>query len=100
MDLLESRIRPRVSARSRAETWDRAGVLVAVVLAVVTALRIAYLAWGRLDLSPDEAHYWEWSRRLDLSYYSKGPLIAYLIAGPHGRVRHLGVRASGSAPSS
>ena len=37
--------------------------------------------WGSLDLSPDEAHYWEWSRRLDLSYYSKGPLIAYLIAG-------------------
>src|SRR5581483_5661000 len=26
-----------------------------------------------------EAHYWEWSRRLDLAYYSKGPLIAYLI---------------------
>jgi undecaprenyl-diphosphatase len=70
-----------VSASSRVETWDRAGVLVAVVLAVVTALRIAYLAWGGLDLSPDEAHYWEWSRRLDLSYYSKGPLIAYLIAG-------------------
>ena len=81
MDILESRIRPRVSARYQAETWDRAGVLVAVVLAVVTALRIAYLAWGGLDLSPDEAHYWEWSRRLDLSYYSKGPLIAYLIAG-------------------
>lgn len=34
-----------------------------------------------LDLSGDEAHYWEWSRRLDLSYYSKGPLIAYIIAG-------------------
>ena len=60
---------------------DRADVLVAVFLAVVTALRIAYLLWGGLDLSPDEAHYWEWSRRLDLSYYSKGPLIAYLIAG-------------------
>jgi hypothetical protein len=33
-----------------------------------------------LDLSGDEAHYWEWSRQLDLSYYSKGPLVAYLIA--------------------
>jgi len=33
-----------------------------------------------LDLSGDEAHYWEWSRRLDLSYYSKGPLVAYIIA--------------------
>jgi undecaprenyl-diphosphatase len=42
-------------------------------------LRLAYVAAGDLDLSPDEAHYWEWSRRLDLSYYSKGPLIAYLM---------------------
>ncbi len=33
-----------------------------------------------LDLSGDEAHYWEWSRRLDLCYYSKGPLVAYIIA--------------------
>jgi hypothetical protein len=32
-----------------------------------------------IDLSGDEAHYWDWSRRLDLSYYSKGPLVAYLI---------------------
>jgi undecaprenyl-diphosphatase len=57
------------------------GRRVAAALALLTALRVAYLAWGALDLSPDEAHYWEWSRRLDLSYYSKGPLIAYLIAG-------------------
>jgi undecaprenyl-diphosphatase len=51
----------------------------AVVLAGLTAARVAFLALGSLDLSPDEAHYWEWSRRLDLSYYSKGPLVAYLI---------------------
>ncbi|MBI2400191.1 MAG: glycosyltransferase family 39 protein, partial [Deltaproteobacteria bacterium] len=25
-------------------------------------------------------HYWEWSRRLDLSYYRKGPGVAYIIA--------------------
>jgi 4-amino-4-deoxy-L-arabinose transferase-like glycosyltransferase len=44
------------------------------------ALRIAYLArWCPLDLAPDEAHYWDWSRHLDWSYYSKGPLVAYLI---------------------
>ena len=59
----------------------RVGRQVAAVLVGLTALRLAFLAWGSLDLSPDEAHYWEWSRRLDLSYYSKGPLIAYLIAG-------------------
>jgi len=35
---------------------------------------------GMWPLSADEAHYWEWSRRLDWSYYSKGPAVAYLIA--------------------
>lgn len=42
--------------------------------------RIYYILTGPFDLSADEAHYWEWSRRLDLSYYSKGPMIAYLIS--------------------
>ena len=42
--------------------------------------RIVYLAYYcPLDLAPDEAHYWDWSRHLDWSYYSKGPLVAYLI---------------------
>jgi hypothetical protein len=44
------------------------------------ALHLAYLAIDcPLDLAPDEAHYWDWSRNLDWSYYSKGPLVAYLI---------------------
>src|SRR5438093_10419532 len=43
-------------------------------------LRIAYLTHDcPLDLVPDEAHYWDWSRHLDWSYYSKGPLVAWLI---------------------
>jgi hypothetical protein len=43
-------------------------------------VRVYYLASDcRLDLAPDEAHYWDWSRHLDWSYYSKGPLVAYLI---------------------
>src|SRR3990170_143136 len=50
-----------------------------VALGAVSAFRIFYILHGPVDLSFDEAHYWEWSRRLDLSYYSKGPLIAYLI---------------------
>src|SRR3954466_15281280 len=32
-----------------------------------------------LVLSGDEAQYWDWSRQLGLSYYSKGPLVAYII---------------------
>jgi undecaprenyl-diphosphatase len=59
----------------------RPAALVVAVLATLTLGRVLFIAWGPLDLSPDEAHYWEWSRRLDLSYYSKGPLVAYVIAG-------------------
>ena len=37
----------------------------------LSLFRIYYITHGVIDLSPDEAHYWEWSRRLDLSYYSR-----------------------------
>lgn len=51
-----------------------------IILASLAVLRLVYIGYGPFDLSPDEAHYWEWSRRLDLSYYSKGPAVAYIIA--------------------
>jgi 4-amino-4-deoxy-L-arabinose transferase-like glycosyltransferase len=56
-------------------------LLLAAALVVGAALlHLAFLANDcRLDLAPDEAHYWDWSRHLDWSYYSKGPLVAYLI---------------------
>ncbi len=50
-----------------------------IFLTFLSIFRVVYILNSPFDLSPDEAHYWEWSRRLDLSYYSKGPLIAYLI---------------------
>jgi 4-amino-4-deoxy-L-arabinose transferase-like glycosyltransferase len=49
-------------------------------LGAMALVHLGMIASGRWPLSPDEAHYWEWSRRLDWSYYSKGPLVAYLIA--------------------
>lgn len=51
-------------------------------LAVVfanTLFHLWYIWKGPLDLFPDEAHYWEWSRRPEISYYSKGPIVAYVI---------------------
>ncbi|MFO0753645.1 MAG: glycosyltransferase family 39 protein [Thermodesulfovibrionales bacterium] len=65
-------------ARSAYRTRPATVVLFAG-LAALSLFRIYYILHGPLDLSPDEAHYWEWSRRLDLSYYSKGPMISYLI---------------------
>ncbi len=32
-----------------------------------------------IDLSGDEAQYWTWSRHLALGYYSKPPMVAFLI---------------------
>ncbi len=53
------------------------------------AARLAYLIWlCPYELAADEAHYWEWSRRLDLSYYSKGPGVAWLIAAATGLLGH------------
>ncbi len=67
-----------------------------VALVVLGLFRIYYILNGPLELSPDEAHYWDWSRRLDLSYYSKGPVIAYIIALGTGLLgdTEIGVRAA------
>lgn len=51
-----------------------------LLIALVAVLRVAYLLGDcPLELAADEAHYWDWSRHLDWSYYSKGPLVAWLI---------------------
>lgn len=60
----------------------RCRTAVALLILGSVGLNFAYLACNcPLELAPDEAHYWHWSRRLDWSYYSKGPLIAWLIRG-------------------
>lgn len=55
-------------------------ILVLLILTVVAALRIWFLcSTTEISLASDEAHYWDWSRHLDWCYYSKGPLVAWLI---------------------
>jgi 4-amino-4-deoxy-L-arabinose transferase-like glycosyltransferase len=51
----------------------------ALLILASTAAHLVYVALRPIDLSPDEAQYWLWSRNLDWSYYSKGPLTAWLI---------------------
>lgn len=54
--------------------------LVIFVLALLAARLIAN-ALARTDLVVNEAQYWFWSRELDFGYFSKPPLLAWLIRG-------------------
>jgi hypothetical protein len=71
-------------------------VLAAGLILASAAAHLAYLYRCPLDLAPDEAHYWDWSRHLDWSYYSKGPLVAYLIRGSCALVGEWSQRHTGS----
>ncbi|MDB5440741.1 MAG: hypothetical protein JWM33_3168 [Caulobacteraceae bacterium] len=51
---------------------------IGLVLAV-TVIRIWALFATPLNLYPDEAQYWLWSRELAFGYFSKPPMIAWLI---------------------
>jgi 4-amino-4-deoxy-L-arabinose transferase-like glycosyltransferase len=54
-------------------------LMLAGVLAI-TGLRLLWLAFQPADLYPDEAQYWFWAQHPALGYYSKPPLVAWLIA--------------------
>ena len=49
------------------------------LFAVAVGLNLFSIAYTPYDLSPDEAQYAEWSKRIDWAYYSKGPAVAVLI---------------------
>jgi len=54
-------------------------VLTAVCLGLLLAFRLAALQASQIDLVMDETQYWTWSRDLDFGYFSKPPLIAWII---------------------
>lgn len=56
--------------------WLRPALL---IVAAVTLWRVAGLAVAQTDLFVDESQYWLWGRSLDWGYYSKPPLIAWVI---------------------
>jgi undecaprenyl-diphosphatase len=71
-------------------------VYLVVFLVALSVLRIWYVVAVPIELSGDEAFYWEWARRPDWCYAEKGPGVAVCI----WITRHLlgdselGVRAS------
>ena len=42
--------------------------------------QLLYLWINPYDLAPDEAYYWTWSKRLAWGYFSKPPLVAWVMA--------------------
>jgi 4-amino-4-deoxy-L-arabinose transferase-like glycosyltransferase len=51
-----------------------------VAIAAITAARLVWLAATSAGLYPDEAQYWFWAQHPAFGYYSKPPLVAWLIA--------------------
>ncbi|MBY3167746.1 ArnT family glycosyltransferase [Rhizobium laguerreae] len=54
----------------------RSGLLIVLGF---TLWRVVTLNFDATDLFVDEAQYWFWSQNLDLGYYSKPPMIAWVI---------------------
>src|SRR5579864_1121267 len=62
------------AAFHRPAAWTLAAI------AAITALRLIWLGVQSADLYPDEAQYWFWAQHPAFGYYSKPPLIPWLIA--------------------
>lgn len=75
---------------------QRYAALSVAAVAALTAARLACLAIQPVGLYPDEAQYWFWAQHLALGYYSKPPLVAWVIALTTGVLGNseFGVRAA------
>jgi 4-amino-4-deoxy-L-arabinose transferase-like glycosyltransferase len=56
----------------------RTDIAVYSLFAAVFVFRLIYASF--LGLLPDEAYYWDWSRRLSFGYFDHPPMVAWLIA--------------------
>lgn len=49
------------------------------ILLAITTTRVVVLWLSNLNLHGDEAQYWSWAQDLDWGYFTKPPMIAYVI---------------------
>jgi 4-amino-4-deoxy-L-arabinose transferase-like glycosyltransferase len=54
-------------------------IVVMGIGAILTIVRIVGLMTSNVDLYTDESQYWSWSRDLSWGYFSKPPLVAWII---------------------
>ncbi|MEM7768127.1 MAG: glycosyltransferase family 39 protein [Pseudomonadota bacterium] len=59
---------------------DRIALATAGILLALVVFRMATIVLGDYELYADEAQYWRWSRTLDWGYYSKPPMVAWVIS--------------------
>jgi 4-amino-4-deoxy-L-arabinose transferase-like glycosyltransferase len=73
----------------RVRRWFVRGLL------LLTVVRLGIAGSLPLDISGDEAYYWEWGRHLDWGYFSKPPGIGWIMAlvGWAGGDTAFGIRA-------
>ena len=50
-----------------------------LLVAVSVIIKLIAIHFTKFDLFGDEAQYWIWSKNIDLGYYSKPPLLSWLI---------------------
>ncbi len=50
------------------------------VIAALTLFRLGILVFTQAPIHGDEAQYWTWAKDLDFGYYSKPPMIGWVIA--------------------
>src|SRR6266404_42578 len=62
---------------SSADAGARALALAIGIIAYAFVLRLVYL--GSVELLPEEAYYWNYSRHLDIGYLDHPPMVAWLI---------------------
>lgn len=72
-------------------TLDRYSQLALALIAGFLAVRIVLVFASPLELYADEAQYWRWGQSVEWGYYSKPPMIAWVI--------HLSTMILGDSPS-
>lgn len=66
----------KLSAVVNKANWQNFFLLACIILLVI---RLFTVCLTPLNLGPDEAQYWRWSTAFDWGYYSKPPMIAWVI---------------------
>ncbi len=82
------------SMRYASYDWRYADIFTLVGLVFLLSARLYAIFVTPLELYVDEAQYWVWSQDLSLGYYSKPPIIAWLIGTSNAITGHtsFGVR--------